>query len=419
MRLLCLSNGHGEDTIALRILQALQQQPDCPTIEVLPIVGEGHVYQKAGFPLIGSVKAMPSGGFIYQDGRQLARDIQGGLLQLTLAQIKAIRAWARRGNGKTGKQKEASLILAVGDIVPMAFAWMSGVPFAFVGTAKSEYYLRDETGELPRQSWWNDRLERATGCVFQPWERWLMTRSRCRAVFPRDRITAQTLQQFGVPAFDLGNPMMDGLEADELPFAASGLAIALIPGSRPPECYANWELILQALDAITSPVSARIANEFQTPIEFLSAIVPSLDLAPFHQKLIAHHWQPIDSQTYQKNVATLRLLPGQFAACIQRAEIAISLAGTATEQFVGLGKPALIIPGDGPQFTPGFAEAQTRLLGESVILIEKPEDAAAELRSLLNDRDRLQRIAENGKRRMGEPGAAARIAKYLMKLAAH
>jgi len=39
------------------------------------------------------------------------------------------------------------------------------------------------------------------------------------------------------------------------------------------------------------------------------------------------------------------------------------MAGTATEQFVGLGKPAIAIPGIGPQFTAAFAEAQSRHLG--------------------------------------------------------
>ncbi len=256
MRLLCLSNGHGEDAIALRILQALQQQPNAPTIEALPIVGEGHAYTNAGIPLIGSVKTMPSGGFIYMDGRQLARDIGGGLVQLTLAQLKAVRAWAAgeesagcgvQGTGYSQSKLKPqtstfllqrhhankilsphpspltlrphphpSLILAVGDIVPLLFAWLSGVPYAFVGTAKSEYYLRDEAGWLPRESWWSDRLERWTGCVYHPWERWLMSRPNCKAVFPRDSITAKVLKRYRVPAFNLGNPMMDGLGRERI-----------------------------------------------------------------------------------------------------------------------------------------------------------------------------------------------------------
>lgn len=400
MRLLCLSNGHGEDTIAIRILQALQQKSDI-TIEALPIVGEGHVYRKANIPVIGSVKVMPSGGFIYMDNKQLVRDIQGGLIKLTLEQTKAIRNWAKAGG----------MVLAVGDIVPMLFAWRSSLPFAFVATAKSEYYLRDENGWIPRRSWWDDRLERSTGCIFQPWDRWLMKRPQCKAVFPRDRLTAQILKGFDVPAFDLGNPMMDGLEWNGSK-DAENLTIALIPGSRPPECFANWELILQSLKAIM--------GDLKRPVQYLSAIAPGIDLDQLHQLLLNHRWNSTESNTYVNgygaNQATLTLMPGRFAECIQRSELAIAMAGTATEQFIGLGKPAFIMPGAGPQFTPAFAEAQTRLLGASVTLVEQPSQMGYAVRSLLDNPDRIQMIADNGYRRMGEPGAADRISDRLLEI---
>lgn len=44
------------------------------------------------------------------------------------------------------------LILAVGDVWPVFLAVQSGTPFIFIGTAKSEYYVRDEKGPLPRRS---------------------------------------------------------------------------------------------------------------------------------------------------------------------------------------------------------------------------------------------------------------------------
>ncbi len=401
MRLLCLSNGHGEDAIAVRILHALQQER-FSQLEALPIVGEGHAYTKLDIPVIGGVKTMPSGGFIYMDSRQLARDIQGGLVQLTWAQIKAVQAWVREGDG---------FILAVGDIVPLLFAWLSGAPFAFVATAKSEYYLRDETGWLPRKSWWDDRLERWTNCIFQPWERWLMRRSQCKAVFPRDRITADILKRFDVPAFDLGNPMMDGLEwSSEGEVNQSLLTIALIPGSRPPEAYHNWEIILQSLD--------RLLEQLGKPLLFLAAISPGLDSERLHQILVSYRWQKSKENIYTigsgNKQATLEL-SSRFADCLHRSQVAIAMAGTATEQFIGLGKPAIIIPGNGPQFTPAFAEAQTRLLGASVTLVEQPTQVASAMQSLFNDPDRLQTIAENGRRRMGTPGAAHRIAICLLE----
>lgn len=442
-RLLCLSNGHGEDVIAVRILQALQTQPNCPKLFALPLVGEGRAYHSLGVPLIGTVKSMPSGGFVYMDGRQLVRDVQGGLLQLTLEQFKAIRRWAKQGGS----------ILAVGDIFPLLLAYFSGTPYAFVGTAKSDYYLRDDAGNwLPHVG-----FDNWSGSDYHPWERWLMSRSRCRAVFPRDTLTTKVLQKWAIPAFDLGNPMMDGLEpqmvqsrlqnsvstgrtytraetyslgrprslTEPAPFEAhDDLRVVVMPGSRIPEAYENWLLILQAIDGLRQRFAAR-------PITILGAIAPHLSLEPLSYALIERGWQaypqslskarlpyqlPASEATWfcQGN-ATVVLTQHAFADCLHLADWAISMTGTGTEQFVGLGKPAITLPGKGPQFTFKFAEAQTRLLGQSIKLVERPEQVAIAIQTLMQSPEALQRIAENGQRRMGEPGAAQRIAERLMQ----
>lgn len=411
VKLLCLSNGHGEDAIALRILKALQAHPAQPKLAVLPLVGEGHAFTDSGIPIIGAVKQMPSGGFIYMDGRQFVRDLQGGLVKLTLNQLQVVRQWARSGGS----------ILAVGDIVPLLFAWWSGATYAFVGTAKSEYYLRDEAGLLSRQTWF-EQLESWSGSVYLPWERWLMSRRRCRAVFPRDTLTTEILQRWQIPAFDLGNPMMDGLEVPlDLPSATiQELTVVLLPGSRAPEVYRNWQKILLAVQALKDALPGR-------SLRFLGAIAPSLELEPLKQQAIAQGWElssqsvveelpGVSAQQLIQGKASLSLRQSGFGASLHQADFAIAMAGTATEQFVGLGKPAVILPGEGPQFTPAFAEAQTRLLGPSVILIQQPTDAAGVIQALLQDPDRLQLIAANGQRRMGQSGAAQRIANCLLHL---
>ena len=102
-------------------------------IFALPIVGEGRAYQKINIPMIGKVRNMPSGGFIYMDGRELMRDVGDGLVQLTLNQIQSIRRWVS-SQTKLGNQKA---VLAVGDIVPLLFAAVSGANYAFVGTVKT------------------------------------------------------------------------------------------------------------------------------------------------------------------------------------------------------------------------------------------------------------------------------------------
>ncbi|MEM7797441.1 MAG: lipid-A-disaccharide synthase-related protein, partial [Cyanobacteria bacterium P01_C01_bin.118] len=192
MRLLCISNGHGEDLIAIRVLLALQGlRPNLP-MAALPIVGEGRQYQKLGIEIIGPTKQMPSGGFIYMDSHQLARDLQGGLLQLTMAQLRAMGQWL----------KADDVVLAVGDIVPLLFGWLSRCSYGFIGTAKSEYYVRDEQGRCLDRSTLLDFLDFQRTCVYMPWERWLMKGSVC--VFPRDGITTQRLQRWGVDAYDVG-----------------------------------------------------------------------------------------------------------------------------------------------------------------------------------------------------------------------
>lgn len=68
-QVLCLSNGHGEDEVGSRLAVALVQL-GIP-VQALPIVGEGKAYQRQGIPLLPIAQVMPSGGFIYQDWRQL------------------------------------------------------------------------------------------------------------------------------------------------------------------------------------------------------------------------------------------------------------------------------------------------------------------------------------------------------------
>ena len=426
MKLLCISNGHGEDVIAGRILQAIQRHPEAPELYALPMVGFGRPYQKLDIPLIGPTQKMPSGGFIYMDSRQLARDIKGGLLQLTLAQFSAVRAWAQSGGA----------ILAVGDLVPLLFAWFSGVKYAFVGTAKSDYYFRDEIGPLQRLSPWQ-RLQSRAASIYYPWERWLMARRRCKAVFLRDELTTERLQRWPIPAIYAGNPMMDGLEPSAAGLSLSiqdspeeeeePLTVVLLPGSREPEAYGNWEQMLTV-------VSGLIQTFRQRRVLLLAAIAPGLDLDTFQKPLKNQGWlpkttaQPTDADSaavtdhsplkapiFVDRNATLALIQDAYADCLHQAHFAIAMAGTATEQFVGLGKPAITFSGQGPQFTPAFAKAQSRHLGASVILAQRPADVATAMQALLVDPDRLQLIQENGRRRMGTPGAAQRIAEILME----
>jgi uncharacterized protein (TIGR03492 family) len=402
MQLLCISNGHGEDAIATRILRCL---PGEIAVSALPLTGDGSAYRDAGIPVIGPTRSLPSGGFIYMDGRQLARDIQGGLLSLTRAQCQSLNAWSHQGHA----------VLAVGDSIPLLFAWRSGLPYAFLGTAKSEYWLRDDYGQplpgLGRFAGWS-------GSVYLPWERWLMGRPQCKAVFVRDPLTATWLQRLKLPAIWAGNPMMDGLSVTHSQldpvfarFAEPPLTLVLLPGSRVPEAYANWESLLTAINGLVQQFRRR-------PLLLLVAMSPGLDRVPLERPLQQRGWRLEQAEPYllytERN-ATLALVSDAFAECLHRADVALAMAGTATEQFVGLGKPAITLPGSGPQFTQAFATVQQRLLGPAVILVEDPTQVATALQNLLQDPDRLQLIQSNGQQRMGPPGGSQQIADRLVK----
>ena len=398
MKLLVLSNGHGEDIIAIRIIERLQQDISKLELAALPIVGQGYAYKNINIPLAGRVQQMPSGGFIYMGGKPLLQDLRGGLLQLTIEQLKLVRQWGKSGGA----------ILAVGDIVPLLFAWLSKADYAFIGTAKSEYYLRDELDWLPQTSW----LEKQFNSVYLPWERWLMSHGRCQAVFPRDSLTTKILQQWSIPAYDLGNPMMDGITTKTTGRASGQLNILLLPGSRMPEALSNWQKILVAVWSVITTLS-------QEQLQFSAAIAPGLDLKPFLVHAVTQGWCITDTQpqtiTLSQKDCSLVLTQEHNREFFKQTDLAIAMAGTATEQFVGLGKPAVIFPGEGPQFTYGFAEAQSRLLGCSIIMVSSPDRAGNAIADVINDEQLLKQITLNGQRRMGEAGAADRIATCLRK----
>ncbi len=406
MKLLVISNGHGEDIIAVKIIQQLKQI--LPSIEIacLPMVGKGFAYQQQGVEIITAVKSMPSGGFVNMDRKQLWSDIRHGLIGLTIQQYQAVRAWVKKG----GK------ILAVGDILPLLVAWLAGGKYFFVGTAKSEYYRQDENGWLEDIS----LLQRYGDSVYYPWECWLMKNRRCLAVFPRDNITTLKLQKLGISAQNLGNPMIDDLSAnlveDDRKYK---LKVLLLPGSRIPEAIDNWQLILQGIDSIIAT--------FTEDFVCLGAIAPSLSLEKFETHLSDFGWEKqmikdfdliIDDPNvlyyFRKKKTKLVLSQQAYNQCLNYCNLALATAGTATEQFVGLGKCAIVFPGFGPQYNLQFAQNQKRLLGKSLQLLNHPQEVGSKIQQLLSQPSQWQEEMKiNGKKRLGEVGASLRIAQFI------
>ena len=396
--LLFLSNGHGEDTIACKVMEALHEiNPDISQ-EVLSLVGEGNVFTKlikdGWLSKIGFSTLLPSGGFSNQSLTGLILDLKAGLLISLWRQWTLINKSAKKGR----------TIVAVGDVLPLFFAWASGANYFFIGTPKSDYTWTSG----PRFSL-SDCYHRLKGTEWDPWEYWLMRSIRCNMVVVRDKLTARGLRRHQVKALSPGNPMMDGIAKTECPkdFEESRRLI-LLCGSRLPEAYQNFEKLLIGIQLIqiSSPMAVFVplnSLSMSKRIEFI---------------LINLGFKPTDESIYERGIAeiwkkdSLIILIGfnQFSSWANWGEVGVANAGTATEQLVGLGIPCVSLPGKGPQYNLNFAKRQSRLLGGAVAISNGYKTLAKNVEFLLNSDVDRNSIGLIGSKRMGPEGGSHSIA---------
>jgi uncharacterized protein (TIGR03492 family) len=385
-RILCLSNGHGEDLSASQVLKALRTTAPDVEIAALPLVGEGKAYRSLDIPIIGPTQGLPSGGFFYMDYRQLVTDFKSGLVGLTIEQIKTVLT----------QRQQYDLIFAVGDIVPQLFAYITGLPYAYFMVASSAHY--------------EDRID------IHP----LMKSARCLEIFTRDAYSAEYFQQHKVSkAAFLGNPFMDVLQptGQDL-FLQSGVPmVALLPGSRLPEAAQNFGLLLNLCVKTARSIAPR-------PIQFRAALVPIM--MPLLPEIAAEYgWQNLGRGKLQhpETGTVVMCFDQAFGDILQTCDLVVGMAGTAVEQAVGLGKPIIQIVGQGPQFTYRFAEAQMRLLGESVKTVGKVpatpailKETAQAIKNTLADMSYLEQCGRQGPERMGPAGGSLAIAHRLLAI---
>ncbi|MBN3889551.1 MAG: hypothetical protein HWQ43_10390 [Nostoc sp. JL31] len=394
-RILFISNGHGEDNHTSHVIQTLRQL--CPSIEMaaMPIVGEGKAYRSLDIPIIGPTQTMPSGGFFYMKRLYLLKDFQSGLIGLTWRQLQAVLQYA----------PNCDLIMATGDFVSQTFAYLTKRPFvSFISCLSALYEGRLRLNPLL----WHD-----------------LNSSRCLAVFTKDSHTAYDLQRQGLTKAQLaGIPALDWLvpTGKDLHLKPDERAIAILPGSRMPEAARNFCLQLQLVVEI-----AKVMPE--SGLQFRAALIPSLmerldDIAksqgwPLTQGILTY--SPPGNSPDESPIVEVRCYADAFSDILCYSTLVIGMAGLAVEQAVAIGKPIIQIPGEGPQFTYQFAEAQTRLLGISAQTIgTKPatpeilKQAAKRVVETLQDSDYLAKCKENGPERFGPPGASERIARFLL-----
>lgn len=388
-RVLFISNGHGEDNHSAYVIRTLRELAPDIDIAAIPIVGEGNAYRRLGVPILGPTQVLPSGGFTYVNRWLLLKDVQAGLLGLSWRQIKAIR---RHG-------PKFDLVHATGDSVGQTCAYLTGRPFiSFISCLSALYEGHLQTDFVMR---------------------YVVRSPRCRAVITRDPYTAQDLKQQGFEKVHYGGiPSLDWLipQGKDLQLIPDIPMVALLPGSRMPEAVRNFKLQMQFVVE-----SARLMD---TGVQFRAALVPALmkELGAIATDL---GWDfNAGKLTYpleNGKVAEIRCYDDAFNDIVCNTALVIGMAGLAVDQAVALGKPVIQIPGQGPQFNYAFAEAQDRLLGISAQTIGTGPatsatlvEAAQCLQKTLDNQDYLAACVDNGRDRLGTPGASKRIAQLIL-----
>ena len=413
---LLLSNGHGEDLSGAALGRQLLLRG--VAVEALPLVGHGQAYRQAGIAVLGPTRDFSTGGLGYTSLAGRLTDLREGQFTYVLRLLG--RLWRRR--------RHYQLVVAVGDLVPVLGAWLTGQESAVYLVAYSSHY---------------------EGRLRLPWPcGWLLKRPRVRAVWSRDQLTADDLsEQLGRPVDFLGNPFLDPLlegvpasaasSPDQAPdrgtAAASRPVVAVLPGSRLPEALGNLTLLLGVLERLPTATGGGLDE----PI-LRAALVAALEPAAIAAAAAPLGWRFVagdgaagpEPAALQREGRRLELHWNRFAAVLASCDVVLAMSGTASEQAVALARPVLQLAGPGPQFTEGFAEAQRRLLGPGVRCapgpVGQPGTLAATARLLGTMLERLadpvtgpawrRELEAIAAERLGATGGSARIATAIQTI---
>ena len=395
--LLIISNGHGEDIIASEIIKRLLKQIKNQNIEVLPLVGKGDIFNSLNshnVRKIGYLRELPSGGFSNQSLKGFLDDLFAGFLIDILKNFLIIRR----------KSKYNCKIIAIGDSLPLFFAWCSECEFSFVGTPKSDYTWTSGPG-------WalSDFYHKLKATEWDLWEILLMKSPRCKNLIMRDEITAKNLTRKKVHAKYFGNPMMDFVKEknEKISNILNFQRIIMLIGSRYPEALNNLDHFLDCLKDFNFVKEALILLP-------LSINANEVEIQNYLKKygflkLKKLNFMIDEDSVWKKNEKYILIGKGKFNLWANIAQVGLSNAGTATEQIAGLGIPSLSLPKSGPQFTKSFAKRQSRLLGGSVLVCSNKKVLLSRLSLLLREKIYRLEQAKIGKQRMGKSGASKKI----------
>ncbi|HEV7179659.1 MAG TPA: hypothetical protein VGN11_07300 [Candidatus Baltobacteraceae bacterium] len=379
MRVLMVTNGNGEMAIADRIAEEMHALAPTWNIDHLALVGD---VASEHMRDVGPRARMPSGGLIAMGNLgNIARDLCGGLLGLTLAQRRFLTA--ARGH--------YDYAVAVGDTFALLMALAARVPTTYVGTAKS-----------------------VAVAPYGPMERRVLRRAQ--HVFVRDEATARVLRGQGLGAQAPGNVIVDLFARADDPraneaVAGFDLALALLPGSRD-AAYEDGRFLVEVV---------RELARARPHLGAVLSIAPQLDAARFEARF-SPAWRvetqqtaPITFALFEGGRAVVRGWSGALGPLLSRVQLVIGQAGTANEAAAAAGIPIVAFERGNDRKTAWYRRRQSGLLGDALLVLPGGmSEAVAGVAALLDDPERRARMGEAGREHMGASGGARRIADAIV-----
>ena len=351
-KILILSNGHGEDLSGSLLAEQLVKSGY--SVDALPIVGKGINYENENVNIIGKTREFRTGGIGYNS-------LRGRILEIFQGEI----FYLLRKLFLSYKLREKyDFYIVVGDIVPVLFAWIAKKDFFTYLVAYSSHY---------------------EGKLKLPWPcKYFLNSRNSKKIYTRDLLTANDLTvQLKKKVSFLGNPFMDKFSLINQKLEKVYFRIGIFPGSRFPEILDNLASILEVLEAMAD------FNYFNK-IEFNFALVNALDKSRIVKFFKKRKWKFLDKifdnqlVKFQYKFIVINVNWNYFEEILVNSDCVISMAGTATEQAIGLAKPVIQIEGKGPQFTKSFAEAQRRLLGKYVFCATNYKNKRDQINQTIN-----------------------------------
>lgn len=360
-KILFISNGNGEDSMAAAIVKQL---PKDILVDAYPIIGFGNAYNNI-CSIVGPRLHIPSQG--HRKAGSIAKDVKGGMISGTWKTIKFLRSI----------KNQYHKIVVVGDSVVPFLSVLAGL--------KIDIYL--------------DVYKNGYAHKYLKIEKWAIKKSSNK-VYCRDDILASSLRKIGVDAISKGNIMLDLVPFGEYnveQYQDREFTLSLFPGSRKTTAI-NLRFQIDALKRLPNEL---IPDIFVAVARDIS--VDELTNVTQMKYFEATTNNPSDLGFLSDGKLKLHLTSEVAGNIIEGSHLLLSQAATLTLQALGMGKPVIsfIEENDRQKRT----DDRKKLAGESRIFVSQNiEEMAKAIERLLLDKTERDRMGMIGQTRIGTTG---------------